>query len=125
MCCQPSAPYRNVDLLDFLEPAAAWRDQAACIGDDTERFFPAGSTGGEAAGHIAEAKEVCASCKARQQCLDYALDKGQHDGIWGGLTEDERRTLRRKRHRRATPGSHRPSDQKRRSSSDSRPRSSS
>ncbi|MGH8902192.1 MAG: WhiB family transcriptional regulator [Egibacteraceae bacterium] len=88
-------------MLDFLEPAAAWRDQAACVGDDTERFFPAGSTGAEAAAHIAEAKAVCAGCKVSQQCLDYALTTGQHDGIWGGLTEDERRSLRRKLQRRA------------------------
>ncbi|MGH8896463.1 MAG: WhiB family transcriptional regulator [Egibacteraceae bacterium] len=80
----------------------AWRDQAACVGDDTERFFPAGSTGGEAAAHIAEAKVVCAGCKVSQHCLDYALDTGQHDGIWGGKTEDERRSLRRKRQRQHT-----------------------
>jgi WhiB family transcriptional regulator, redox-sensing transcriptional regulator len=77
-----------------------WRAEAACRGEDPELFFPAGSTG-PALLQIAEAKEVCARCPVRDACLDFALGSGQRFGIWGGLTEDERRSLRRRRQRAA------------------------
>jgi WhiB family redox-sensing transcriptional regulator len=66
---------------------------------DPEMWFPAGSTG-RALRQITEAKAICAGCTVRAQCLDYALDTNQEPGIWGGLTEDERRTLRRHHKRR-------------------------
>lgn len=77
-----------------------WRAQAACRGEDPELFFPVGSTG-PALEQIAKAKEVCAGCPVREVCLDFALSTGQGYGIWGGLTEDERRSLRRRRQRAA------------------------
>ena len=77
-----------------------WRERAACRGEDPELFFPIGSTGPVLA-QIAEAKEVCARCPVREACLDFALSTGQAYGIWGGLTEDERRSLRRRRQRAA------------------------
>ena len=77
-----------------------WRADAACRGEDPELFFPIGSTGPVLA-QIAEAKEVCARCPVRDACLDFALSTGQAYGIWGGLTEDERRSLRRRRQRAA------------------------
>jgi len=80
---QPSTTHHNVDLVDFLSALPAWRQHAACVGHNTEHFFPSGSTG-SASEDIAQAKAVCAGCKVRQQCLDYALDTGQQDGIWGG-----------------------------------------
>ncbi len=73
----------------------AWRDEAACRGLDTDTFFPV--TDEEAA----EAKAVCAVCPVRELCLEYALVTRQDDGVWGGLTETERRRLRR-RHREAS-----------------------
>lgn len=69
----------------------AWRAEAACRGLDTEVFFPL--TDEEAA----EAKAVCATCPVRELCLEYALITRQDDGVWGGLTEAERRRLRRRR----------------------------
>jgi WhiB family transcriptional regulator, redox-sensing transcriptional regulator len=72
-----------------------WRDAATCIDTDTEFFFPAGVTGA-ALDQAERAKAVCASCPVREQCLDWALATGQDPGIWGGLTEDERRQRRRK-----------------------------
>ncbi|HVL28940.1 MAG TPA: WhiB family transcriptional regulator [Acidimicrobiales bacterium] len=69
----------------------AWRDQAACRGLDTDVFFPLTD---EEAG---EAKAVCATCPVRELCLEYALVTRQDDGVWGGLTETERRRLRRRR----------------------------
>jgi WhiB family redox-sensing transcriptional regulator len=77
-----------------------WRAQAACRGEDPELFFPIGSTGPVLA-QITQAKQVCARCPVREACLDFALDTGQAYGIWGGLTEDERRSLRRRRQRAA------------------------
>jgi WhiB family redox-sensing transcriptional regulator len=77
-----------------------WRAHAACRGEDPELFFPADSTG-PALAQVAEAKRVCADCPVRQECLRFALSTGQGYGIWGGLTEDERRKLRRRRQRAA------------------------
>ena len=50
---------------------------------------------------IAAAKSICAACPVLAQCLDFALEARQDYGVWGGLTEDERRSLRRSRQRRA------------------------
>jgi WhiB family redox-sensing transcriptional regulator len=68
--------------------AARWRELAACRGTDLEVFFPGR---GETAG---PARQVCAACLVRQPCLDYAISNRITHGIWGGLTERERRALR-------------------------------
>jgi len=68
--------------------AARWRELAACRGTDLGLFFP---EGGESAG---PARQVCAACPVRQPCLDYAITNRITHGIWGGLTERERRALR-------------------------------
>jgi hypothetical protein len=67
--------------------AARWRELAACRGTDLEVFFP---ERGESAG---PARQVCAACPVRQPCLDYAITNRITHGIWGGLTERERRAL--------------------------------
>ena len=77
-------------------PAEAWRARAACRGHDTDLFFPPGETG-EATEQIEEAKAICATCPVRKACLEYALATRQEYGIWGGMTEAERRSLRRRR----------------------------
>jgi WhiB family transcriptional regulator, redox-sensing transcriptional regulator len=87
-----------------VNPPPAWRDRAACLEEDPERFFPIG-TAGPALERIAEAKAVCRSCKVVAQCLAYALETHQDYGVWGGLSEDERRALRRSRQRRQRKGS--------------------
>ncbi|MBR2673033.1 MAG: WhiB family transcriptional regulator [Aeriscardovia sp.] len=71
-----------------------WRAQAACRDKDPELFFPVGNTGA-ALKQIEEAKAVCRTCPVIDQCLKWALDTNQDSGIWGGLTEDERRALKR------------------------------
>jgi len=81
---------------------APWRNQAACREMNTEIWFPNGASG-PALEQIAQAKAICASCEVCEQCLEWALATHQDAGIWGGLTEDERRALRRKRQRRNTP----------------------
>jgi WhiB family redox-sensing transcriptional regulator len=71
--------------------AARWRELAACRGADLEVFFPG-------SGEPAEpARRICAACPVRQPCLDYALSHGIVHGIWGGLTERDRRALRTRR----------------------------
>ena len=73
---------------------AHWRDEAACRDLDANLFFPAGETG-PAAIQIEQAKAICRGCPVQRQCLDFALATHQDYGIWGGLTEDERRMIRR------------------------------
>jgi len=73
-----------------------WRTGAACRDTDPDLFFPVGQTG-PAIKHIANAKAVCNTCAVKRECLEYALMTNQDAGIWGGLTEDERRKIRRER----------------------------
>ena len=67
----------------------AWQDRALCAQTDPEAFFP------EKGGSTREAKKVCQSCEVRAECLEYALAHDERFGIWGGLSERERRRLRR------------------------------
>lgn len=78
-----------------------WMAQAACRDEDPELFFPIGATG-PAVAQVAEAKAVCNRCPVREICLSYALTTGQDAGVWGGLSEEERRALRRGVRRRRT-----------------------
>ena len=75
-----------------------WAAQGACRHADPDLFFPVAPSG-PAAAQLAQAKEVCRRCQVRGQCLEYALETGQDFGVWGGMSEDERRVLRRKRRR--------------------------
>ncbi|MEU5161239.1 WhiB family transcriptional regulator [Streptomyces sp. NPDC020875] len=77
-----------------------WRHNAVCREEDPELFFPVGNTG-PALDQIEEAKAVCHRCPAIDQCLQWALESGQSDGVWGGLDEDERRRMKRRAARRA------------------------
>jgi WhiB family redox-sensing transcriptional regulator len=80
-----------------------WRDRAACLDEDPELFFPIGNTG-PALLQIEEAKAVCRRCEVVEACLRWALENGQDAGVWGGMSEDERRALKRRtaRARRAS-----------------------
>ncbi|MGO9142051.1 MAG: WhiB family transcriptional regulator [Streptosporangiaceae bacterium] len=72
-----------------------WRHYAACRDVDPELFFPIGNTG-PALLQIDEAKQVCQRCAVLDSCLQWALESGQDAGVWGGLSEDERRALKRR-----------------------------
>ncbi|MFF5115139.1 WhiB family transcriptional regulator [Streptosporangium sp. NPDC000509] len=72
-----------------------WRHRAACRDVDPELFFPIGNTG-PALMQIEEAKQVCSTCSISEACLKWALESGQDAGVWGGLSEDERRALKRR-----------------------------
>jgi WhiB family redox-sensing transcriptional regulator len=80
-----------------------WRHRALCRDEDPELFFPVGNSG-PALLQIAEAKTVCERCPVREQCLEFALATGQDAGVWGGLSEDERRSLKRRRARARAHG---------------------
>jgi WhiB family transcriptional regulator, redox-sensing transcriptional regulator len=75
--------------------AMDWRHSAVCREEDPELFFPIGNTG-PALLQIEEAKAVCRRCPVMEQCLQWALESGQDSGVWGGLSEDERRAMKRR-----------------------------
>ena len=66
-----------------------WQERALCAQTDPEAFFP------EKGGSTREAKRICQGCEVRDECLDYALAHDERFGIWGGLSERERRRLKR------------------------------
>lgn len=68
-----------------------WRTKAACRNLDVEVFFP------DSEADAGPALSVCATCPVRNECLDWAIATRQHDGIWGGTTESERKRIRRRR----------------------------
>jgi len=72
------------------EEALAWQTDSLCAQTDPEAFFP------EKGGSTREAKKICGSCEVRNQCLEYALENDERFGIWGGLSERERRKLRKR-----------------------------
>lgn len=69
-----------------------WRDDAACLGEDIELFFPERSQT-----LAARAKAICAECPVRIDCLDESIANGERFGIWGGLDQEERRRVARRR----------------------------
>jgi WhiB family transcriptional regulator, redox-sensing transcriptional regulator len=68
----------------------AWQADALCAQTDPEAFFP------EKGGSTRDAKRICAQCNVKSECLEYALKNDERFGIWGGLSERERRRLRRR-----------------------------
>ena len=71
------------------EERLSWQTDALCAQTDPEAFFP------EKGGSTREAKRICDGCEVRSECLDYALANDERFGIWGGLSERERRRIRR------------------------------
>lgn len=83
-----------IPLSGFLREAEegelGWQTEALCAQTDPEAFFP------EKGGSTRDAKKVCSSCTVRSECLEYALQNDERFGIWGGLSERERRRLRKR-----------------------------
>lgn len=79
----------------FIEALAvgelSWQDYANCRGADADLFFP------ERGASTRKAKAICAECQVRQECLEFAIQIGEKFGIWGGMSERERRKIRRER----------------------------
>ncbi|MEU1366564.1 WhiB family transcriptional regulator [Streptomyces sp. NPDC005803] len=80
--------------------APAWQHRSLCRFEDPELFFPIGEAG-PALGQIAEAKAVCGQCPVIRTCRAWALDHREETGVWGGLSEHERRTIRQREARAA------------------------
>ncbi len=76
--------------LGFDDDLESWQERALCAQTDPEAFFP------EKGGSTREAKKICSQCPVRAECLEYALANDERFGIWGGLSERERRRLRRR-----------------------------
>ena len=72
-----------------VDGAPEWQERALCAQTDPEAFFP------EKGGSTREAKRICTGCEVRDECLEYALLNDERFGIWGGLSERERRRLKR------------------------------
>jgi WhiB family redox-sensing transcriptional regulator len=91
----PSKSYLRLvsDAVEVFEPVPVtsdqWQDRALCAQTDPEAFFP------EKGGSTREAKKICLGCEVRAECLEYALAHDERFGIWGGLSERERRRLKR------------------------------
>ena len=68
----------------------SWQSDSLCAQTDPEAVFP------EKGGSTRDAKKICTSCEVRTQCLQYALANDERFGIWGGLSERERRKLRKR-----------------------------
>ncbi len=76
--------------LAFDDDKRVWMLEARCLDADPEAFFP------EKGGSTREAKRICGICPVQQECLDYALERDQRFGIWGGMSERERRRFKRR-----------------------------
>ena len=81
-----------------MRAAVDWRREAACASQDPELFFPIG-TAGPAVRQTEQAKQICGGCPVRMACLEWALNTGADHGVWGGLSELESQSLRRRRRR--------------------------
>ena len=79
----------DADFYASIDGPLAWQEHALCAQTDPEAFFP------EKGGSTREAKAACQSCEVREECLQYALEHDERFGIWGGLSERERRRMRR------------------------------
>ena len=75
---------------DFEEDPLSWHADALCAQTDPEAFFP------EKGGSTRDAKRICTGCNVKAQCLEYALANDERFGIWGGLSERERRKLKKR-----------------------------
>ncbi len=79
-------------LLELLaSDELAWQDLANCRGADPDLFFP------ERGASTRTAKSICRECSVQAECLEFAIVSSEKFGIWGGLSERDRRKIRRER----------------------------
>ncbi len=88
-----------VELFQVSDEDRSWQSRANCMGVDPDLFFP------ERGASTKEAKEVCRGCVVRTDCLEFALRNSEKFGIWGGMSERERRKVRRERAKAAREAS--------------------
>jgi WhiB family redox-sensing transcriptional regulator len=77
------------------QPTPGWRNRAACRGVDPDIFYPLSDEDAD------DARAICSACGVREACLAWALGNREHEGVWGGATERERRRMIRQRRRSA------------------------
>ena len=83
-----------------IETSWVWQAQGACRDMDSNLFYYEDQERGPAKEtRIANAKAVCESCKVKKECLEFALQINEQHGIWGGLTPEERQSVKRRRQR--------------------------
>jgi WhiB family transcriptional regulator, redox-sensing transcriptional regulator len=93
-----STDSRPAWLLSIAIPVLGdWHGLGLCVGEDPDAFFPSHGDPG------AQARQICAACVVREECLDYSAGADEF-GIWGGLDQQERRNVRRQRRRRRLTG---------------------
>lgn len=78
--------------------AEDWRLDAACAGSEPDIFFPNSQEEQKIIAAIA-----CGSCAVKYECLEYALENREDDGVWGGATEEERRMILKIRRNQQEP----------------------
>ncbi len=88
---QSPSPMPRTPTAPTEDSERSWQDFANCLGIDPDLFFP------ERGASTREAKAVCKACVVREECLESALEEGIKFGIWGGMSERERRRIRRQR----------------------------
>jgi WhiB family redox-sensing transcriptional regulator len=76
-----------------------WPNKAACKDEDPELFFAIYPKSKQGLAQIEEARAVCNRCPVIDECLRWALETGQDAGVWGGMSEDERRAIKRRQNR--------------------------
>jgi WhiB family redox-sensing transcriptional regulator len=82
------------ELLEALKSEGidmSWQDFANCKGADPDLFFP------ERGASTRQAKSICRECTVREECLEFAIVSSEKFGIWGAMSERERRKIRRER----------------------------
>jgi WhiB family transcriptional regulator, redox-sensing transcriptional regulator len=90
VCEKEAVMEGQLDVADLIGDAPEWQDRALCSQTDPEAFFP------EKGGSTREAKRICSRCEVKAECLEFALGHDERFGIWGGLSERERRRLKRR-----------------------------
>ena len=76
---------------DLIGGMPSWTEEANCKGADADLFFP------ERGASTRTAKEICRACTVQDESLEYAVENSEKFGIWGGLSERERRRVKRQR----------------------------
>ncbi|SEE85902.1 Transcription factor WhiB [Rhodococcus jostii] len=101
----PHDPYRPTPADEIFTSPGSWEGRAACRGIESSVFFsPDGERGHARARRESGARQICQDCPVLAQCRDHALSNDEPYGIWGGMTEaDRRRHTRRLRRGEAPP----------------------
>lgn len=84
-------------------PVGDWQAHGLCRDRKDDLFFPDGETSPAAIAQINEAKRICRRCPVMPDCQDWALENGESDGVWGGLSEADRRSIHRQAARTGGP----------------------